>query len=62
MISSVSEEFSFRVIDRAYAPERGTGARPKKLLMIIFGVMAGLVMGSAGVIVLAALTQLRGPG
>ncbi len=51
MISSVSEEFSFRVVDRAYAPERGDRARPKKLLMIIFGVMAGLVMGSAGVIV-----------
>lgn len=50
MLSSVSDEFSFRVLDPAYAPDRGDRARPKRLLMAIFGFLAGGVLGSAVVI------------
>ncbi len=50
MISSVTDEFSFRVVDRAIAPDQGDTARPNKPLMIIFGLFTGIVLGSAFVI------------
>lgn len=60
MISNVTEEFAFRVIDPAYAPDRGDRARPKRMLMILFGILVGGVLGSA-VVVLRDLPRTTGP-
>ena len=50
MILSVTNEYSFRVVDRAYPSEPGDMVRPKKRLMIAFGLFVGMTFGSVAVI------------
>ena len=50
MILSVTNEYSFRVVDRAYPSEPGDMVRPKRRLMIAFGIFVGMTFGSVAVL------------
>ena len=58
MISSITDEFSFRVVDRAIPADRGDVARPNKMLLISFGLLVGFVLG-ATVVILRNLLRHR---
>ena len=45
MLALVSNEYAFRVVDRAMAPDRDDPARPNKLLMLVAGPLTGFVIG-----------------
>jgi Chain length determinant protein/G-rich domain on putative tyrosine kinase len=60
MIATVTEEYSFRVVDRAVSPDPGETVRPKKLLMTIFGTLLGLMLGIAAALFLGPRRKLTG--
>lgn len=45
MLANVTEEFAFRIVDRATPPDKWDTVRPRKLLLILSGLMSGLVFG-----------------
>jgi uncharacterized protein involved in exopolysaccharide biosynthesis len=59
MLASVTEEYAFRVVDRALVPDRKDKVRPKKLLMIASGTVVGLLTGSILVLLLNAIQARR---
>lgn len=61
MLANVTEEYAFRVVDRALAPDPRDPVRPKKALMIAAGMIAGLVVGAVTVLVLSAIRARRAP-
>lgn len=46
MLANVTEEYAFRVIDRALPPDRDDILRPQKLLMIVMGGALGCLIGA----------------
>lgn len=59
MISSVTKEFSLRVVEPAILPDRGDTVRPNKLLLILFGVFSGLFLSAGGTISLGLIQRTR---
>jgi hypothetical protein len=47
MLADVTEEYAFRVVDRAMAPDADDPLGPRKLVLLIAGVFLGLVVGIA---------------
>jgi uncharacterized protein involved in exopolysaccharide biosynthesis len=45
MLANVTLEYAFRVIDRALAPDPKDMIRPKRLLLVAFGFVLGLLVG-----------------
>lgn len=45
MLALVSQEYAFRVVDKALPPDHDDPARPNKVLMIAAGPITGLVVG-----------------
>jgi len=45
MIASVTQEYAFRVVDKAFVPDANDPIKPKKLLLVTTGLMIGLVAG-----------------
>ena len=45
MLANVTVEYAFRVIDRALAPDLKDMIRPKRLLLVAFGFVLGLLVG-----------------
>lgn len=45
MLANVRHEYAFRVLDPAVVPERKNFVRPRRLLMIIGGMVIGLILG-----------------
>lgn len=60
MLARVNEEFAFRIIDRAEAPK--WRSRPKRALIMGFGVIAGVLLSSLIVLVRNAIRQNRANG
>ena len=58
MLASVTQEYAFRVIDRAMAPDAKDPVRPMKIVMVLLGLALGLGTGCMAVI---AVTALREP-
>jgi uncharacterized protein involved in exopolysaccharide biosynthesis len=50
MLASVQADYAFRTIDRAQAPDPRYPIRPKRLLEILIGIMAGTIVGAAFVL------------
>lgn len=60
MLANVTEEYAFRVVDKALVPDVSDPARPKRALLIAFGGLAGVFVGALIVFVLASTrTQAR---
>jgi uncharacterized protein involved in exopolysaccharide biosynthesis len=45
MYANVTEEYAFKVVDRAMAPDRDEPLKPKRSLLLLIGVFIGLVVG-----------------
>lgn len=58
MLANVTQEYAFRVVDRAMAPDADDPVWPNKPLVVIVGGLAGGVLGIAGVI-FATLVRRR---
>lgn len=50
MLANVSEEYAFRVVDRAMAPDADDEERPKKALLAAVGLLLGGFIGVFGVL------------
>jgi uncharacterized protein involved in exopolysaccharide biosynthesis len=59
MLANISDEFAFRVVDRALAPPDGEIVWPPTLLLMVAGGMFGSMLGSMCVIVFRAFRPLR---
>jgi len=53
MISSVTTEYAFRVVEQATPSDRGDTSRPNRPLMLLFGFILGAFVAVAGTILLA---------
>ncbi len=62
MLANVTEEYVFRIVDRAMPPDEDDPAKPKKVLLIAAGFMLGIVLGVLGVLAAKAASWLRVPG
>ncbi|MET0535999.1 MAG: Wzz/FepE/Etk N-terminal domain-containing protein [Steroidobacter sp.] len=52
MLANVSQEYAFRVVDRAMAPDADDPLKPQKLVLFLLGPLVGLVAGIVGVLLL----------
>jgi uncharacterized protein involved in exopolysaccharide biosynthesis len=59
MLANVTQEYAFRVVDRALPPEPNDMVRPRKLLLIAIGPTIGLVFGIFAVLVFNAFAARR---
>jgi uncharacterized protein involved in exopolysaccharide biosynthesis len=60
MLATVTPDYAFRVVDGAMVPDRRDVLRPKKLMLILTGLMLGLIVGVIAVALkdsLSASTQ-----
>ena len=54
MLADVTEEYAFRVVDRAMAPDVDDPLGPRKLVLLIAGLFLGLVVGIALAMIVSA--------
>lgn len=54
MIANVQQEYAFRIVDRAMAPDAGDIVRPQRLILLVIGVFSGVMLGIAGVLIAGA--------
>ena len=59
MLANVTKEYVFRVVDRALVPDVRDPIQPQKVLMILEGAVAGLVIGMLAVLVSGAASENR---
>ena len=59
MVANVSEQFAFRVVDRAVPADFDDMVRPKKLVMILSGGCLGLLMSSVLVLLMRSRFAVR---
>ncbi len=59
MLANVTEEYAFRVVDRALVPDQKDKVSPKKALMIASGAIVGLVVGAFLVLLMDAVRARR---
>lgn len=59
MLANVSEEYAFRVVDRAMAPDADDPVRPRKVLIIAAGPVLGLVVGVICIVLVSAVRPAR---
>jgi uncharacterized protein involved in exopolysaccharide biosynthesis len=50
MLANVTQEYAFRVVDRASAPDAEDPIRPKKLLLFLLGPIVGFTFGVVGIL------------
>jgi len=50
MLATVTQEYAFRVVDTATAPDADESVRPRKLYMVAAGLFIGFMVGSLGVL------------
>lgn len=51
MLATVTQEYAFRVVDSAMAPDADESVRPKKLLMVAAGLLIGVLVGALSVLI-----------
>jgi len=62
MIANVTEEYAFRVVDPAIAPDADDPVRPPKLLLFIAGPIVGLLLSIACVLIFGVGASLSDQG
>jgi LPS O-antigen subunit length determinant protein (WzzB/FepE family) len=45
MLANVTEEYAFRVVDKALPPDVDDTIRPRKLQLVVMGAAVGLLIG-----------------
>lgn len=56
MVASVTTEYAFKVVDPAKMPQQKDFVRPRRVLLVVFGVVAGVVFG---VVMALAMNAVR---
>jgi uncharacterized protein involved in exopolysaccharide biosynthesis len=51
MLAAVTEEYAFRVVDKALPPDPKDMVRPRKLVLLALGPLLGLLIGAAAVLI-----------
>jgi uncharacterized protein involved in exopolysaccharide biosynthesis len=59
MLANVTEEYAFRVVDRAMAPDKKDVFKPKKLLLLVAGFALGALVGVVGVLLVDGVDRKR---
>lgn len=59
MLATVRDEFAFRVIDPAIAPDIDDWLRPNRLLAILLGIVGGAILALGGVVLAEATAHVR---
>jgi uncharacterized protein involved in exopolysaccharide biosynthesis len=59
MFANVTEEYSFRIVDRALPPDRHDKVFPNKVLFLVGGGMLGFLIGAAFALVAASPARQR---
>lgn len=59
MLANVTEEYAFRVVDRALVPDEEDYVRPKRALMIAAGIIIGVAIGTVLVLLRDAIRARR---
>jgi uncharacterized protein involved in exopolysaccharide biosynthesis len=59
MLANVSQQYSFRVVDRAVAPDQDDPVSPNRMLLIAAGPAIGLCIGVGLVLLLSAVRRSR---
>jgi uncharacterized protein involved in exopolysaccharide biosynthesis len=50
MLANVTQEYAFRIVDRAIPPDANDPERPKKLLLFLLGPFVGFTLGIIGIL------------
>lgn len=50
MLANVTQEYAFRIVDRAIAPDANDPQRPKKLLLFLLGPIVGFALAVTGIL------------
>jgi uncharacterized protein involved in exopolysaccharide biosynthesis len=53
MLANVNHQYSFRIVDKAMAPDVDDRVRPQRLLLLVAGAVIGTVVGVGGVLLFA---------
>jgi uncharacterized protein involved in exopolysaccharide biosynthesis len=61
MVASVSDEYAFRVVDKAMAPDKDDVLKPKKIVLLLTGMVLGMLIGIAVVLRIEALGSKSPP-
>jgi uncharacterized protein involved in exopolysaccharide biosynthesis len=59
MLANVTQEYAFRVVDRALPPDPKDVASPNRLLLFLLGPLLGLIFGALAALTVDALTVPR---
>ena len=59
MLANVTQEYAFRVVDRALPPEPDDAVGPRKLVLLALGPSVGLIFGVFAVLVVNVLAANR---
>ena len=54
MLATVTQEYAFRVVDRAMAPDADDPAQPKKIYLVAAGLLVGSLLGALTVLLFGA--------
>jgi uncharacterized protein involved in exopolysaccharide biosynthesis len=60
MLANVTQEYAFRVVDTALAPDLGDPVRPRRALLLALGAFLGGLIGCAVALVVPQRRKLRG--
>jgi uncharacterized protein involved in exopolysaccharide biosynthesis len=53
MLANVTQEYAFRIVDRAIPPDANDPVRPKKVLLFLLGPFVGFTLGVIGILAFA---------
>jgi uncharacterized protein involved in exopolysaccharide biosynthesis len=59
MLANVTQEYAFRIVDRALVPDKADIVRPRKTVLLIGGPVLGLVVGILLAVIFGPLSALR---
>jgi uncharacterized protein involved in exopolysaccharide biosynthesis len=59
MVASVTTEYAFKVVDPARTPQQRDFVRPRRVLLIVFGVVVGFAAGIVLALLLNAVRVVR---
>lgn len=57
MLANVTQQYAFRIVDRATVPDESDRVRPRKKLLMGAGLILGLVLGALGVLLAPLLPR-----
>lgn len=60
MYANVTEEFAFKVVDRALPPDPDERLKPRRSMIVMMGIFLGLILGVGGALLVGPSIRSRG--